>query len=249
MVCPTLSPDSSCLQLNVLAFNEMQQPSLIPSSHSDDCVSAQCEYDLARDRDEFADVSAKDVISKTPTSPLLKSNSAFALNVLLSMKNDPIGKRQRDTTGDLSGESADGGGARKMSASRRLPPKQRAKALRKQNASPSAPSSCCEMLPPPPMTTTTCARSSPPLSLVERCATFTAALKQRHPPGSPAFAIFVHFVSARHASDPAELKRVILHLIALLKPTPSLLWLFCQLLPRWCFTSAHKAGRLQTDSQ
>ena len=226
----------------------MQQPSCITSFHSDDCMSAQCNTRLYSD----------------------SSNSAIALDVLISMNNNQTGKRKResDAKPSVSRRLTRGKIFATDDATRRLPPKARAKAQRKQTAAQTdrhaeiarqgeRKSPCCEMLPPIPKFPPSMKRQSSPLSstppssligrcLIERCATFMTAFKHRHPPGSPTFATFVRFVSSQHDSDPVELKRVILHLIALLKPTPSLLWLFYQLLPRWCFTSAHKAAPPQT---
>jgi len=74
--------------------------------------------------------------------------------------------------------------------------------------------------------------------LVAKCADFTAALKKEHPPGSPVFSLFQKFVtSQRDAQGVEDHKKIILELVALLKPTPSLLKKFFGLLPKWCFNS------------
>ena len=215
----------------------MLQPSFIPKSGSDVCVTATGSLD----DDLYGPKTSKAPCDDAPGAPGDVAPDDPALSALLSLSSSRARTSEADENADGNASFDDRLVARVAASNKaRQSDLMRAAAL---------------MPPPPPLAAPLIVTVKDPRprpeprggaaagkrgDLVARCARFTAALKEAHPPGSPVFTLFRAFVT--HGRDDVERRQVILELVALLKPDPRLLRLFYGLLPSWVFKRPSKAA-------
>ena len=216
----------------------MAQPSFVPKSGSDVCVTMTGHLD----DDIRDDVGApgKGGELAAPALPSRGRSTDSALTALLSLSSAAVaggageasrGGRGVDENRKGRSDSFDDKLVERVTASNR--------ARQSQLMPPPAPMIVKVKVPrPAPRAALAAAAAAAPGDrrrgdLVQRCAKFTAALKEAHPPGSPVFTLFKAFVT--HGRDDVERRQVILELVDLLRPDPRLLRLFYGLLPSWVF--------------
>ena len=215
----------------------MLQPSFIPKSGSDVCVTATGSLD----DDLYGPKTSNAPCDDAPGAPGDVAPDDPALSALLSLSSSRARTAEADENADGNASFDDRLVARVAASNKaRQSDLMRAAALMPPPPPLAAPLVVTVKDPRPRPEPRGAAAAGKRGDLVARCARFTAALKEAHPPGSPVFTLFRAFVT--HGRDDVERRQVILELVALLKPDPRLLRLFYGLLPSWVFKRPSKAA-------